>query len=91
MSSSAEKKSNKTISIIKNSEKTRNDLLTIFDTLTSKQNSSLEKLKQVTVPDIQRLKEKVNVHDGMVKAFVVSVWHTSLFSCISCLAFYFFI
>uniref|UniRef100_M3Z3G3 Laminin subunit beta 4 n=1 Tax=Mustela putorius furo TaxID=9669 RepID=M3Z3G3_MUSPF len=58
-SSSAEKKSNETISIIKNSEKTRNDLLTIFDTLTSKQNSSLEKLKQIMVPDIQRLKEKV--------------------------------
>ncbi|KAF3819019.1 hypothetical protein GH733_013169 [Mirounga leonina] len=58
-SSSAEKKSSETTSIIKNSEKNRNDLLTIFDTLTSKQNLSLEKLKQITVPDIQILNEKV--------------------------------
>uniref|UniRef100_A0A7N5K8M0 Laminin subunit beta 4 n=1 Tax=Ailuropoda melanoleuca TaxID=9646 RepID=A0A7N5K8M0_AILME len=58
-SSSAEKKSNETTSIIKNSEKTRNDSLTIFDTLASKQNLSLEKLKQITVPDIQILNEKV--------------------------------
>nr|XP_025728478.1 laminin subunit beta-4-like [Callorhinus ursinus] len=58
-SSSAEKKSSETTSIIKNSEKTRNDLLTIFDMLTSKQNLSLEELKQITLPDIQILNEKV--------------------------------
>uniref|UniRef100_A0A452UH64 Laminin subunit beta 4 n=1 Tax=Ursus maritimus TaxID=29073 RepID=A0A452UH64_URSMA len=58
-SSSAEKKSNETASIIKHSEKTRNDLLPIFDTLASKQNLSLKKLKQITVPDIQILNEKV--------------------------------
>ncbi|KAF6301811.1 laminin subunit beta 4 [Rhinolophus ferrumequinum] len=58
-SSSAEKKTNGTTSIINNSEKTRNDLLTILDTLTSKENSSLEKLKQIKIPDIQMLKQKV--------------------------------
>lgn len=90
-SSSAEKKSNETTSIIKNSEKTRNDSLTIFDTLASKQNLSLEKLKQITVPDIQILNEKVNIHNGVVKAVVISAWYTNLFNCISCFALYFFI
>lgn len=58
-SSSAEKKTNKTASIIDHSEKTRNDLLTILDTLASKENLSLEKLKQIKIPDIQILKQKV--------------------------------
>ncbi|XP_040328880.1 laminin subunit beta-4 [Herpailurus yagouaroundi] len=58
-SSSAEKKVTETTSIIKNSEKTRNDLHSMFDTLSSKENLSLEKLKQITVPDIQILVEKV--------------------------------
>lgn len=61
-SSSAEKRISKTTSIINNSEKTRIDLLTILDTLTSKENLSLEKLKQIKIPDIQILKEKVNIH-----------------------------
>ncbi|XP_035866682.1 laminin subunit beta-4 isoform X1 [Phyllostomus discolor] len=58
-SSSAEKKISEITSIINNSEKTRIDLLNILDTLTSKENSSLEKLKQIKIPDIQILKEKV--------------------------------
>ncbi|XP_070280772.1 laminin subunit beta-4 [Myotis yumanensis] len=58
-SSSAEKRISETTSIINNSEKTRIDLLTILDTLTSKENLSLEKLKQIKIPDIQILKEKV--------------------------------
>ncbi|KAJ8778657.1 hypothetical protein J1605_013334 [Eschrichtius robustus] len=41
-----------------NSEKNRNDLLTILDTLTSKENLSLEKLKQIKIPDIQIWHEK---------------------------------
>lgn len=61
-SSSAEKRINETTSIINNSEKTRIDLLTLLDTLTSKENLSLEKLKQIEIPDIQILKEKVNIH-----------------------------
>lgn len=61
-SSSAEKRMSETTSIINNSEKTRIDLLTILDTLTSKENLSLEKLKQITIPDIQILEEKVNIH-----------------------------
>ncbi|XP_008565583.1 PREDICTED: laminin subunit beta-4 [Galeopterus variegatus] len=59
ISSSAEKKTNETSSIINNSENTRNGLLTILDTLTSKGNLSLEKLKQIKIPDIQILNEKV--------------------------------
>lgn len=86
---SAEKKINETTSIIKNSEKIRNDLLTIFDRLSSKENSSLEKLQQITVPDIQILNKKVNIHDGVIEVFVVSAFHTNTFNCISCLAFYF--
>nr|KAF6319658.1 laminin subunit beta 4 [Myotis myotis] len=58
-SSSAEKRISETTSITNNSEKTRIDLLTILDTLTSKENLSLEKLKQIKIPDIQILKEKV--------------------------------
>ncbi|KAG8508491.1 Laminin subunit beta-4 [Galemys pyrenaicus] len=58
-SSSAKKKSNDTISVINNAQKTRNDLLTIFDTLSLKGNLSLEKLKQIKIPDIQILNEKV--------------------------------
>ncbi|TKC35705.1 hypothetical protein EI555_014030, partial [Monodon monoceros] len=57
---SAEKKTNETTSIIDNSEKNRNDLLTILDTLTSKENLSLEKLKQIQIPDIQTLHEKLS-------------------------------
>ncbi|XP_058153148.1 laminin subunit beta-4 [Dasypus novemcinctus] len=59
ISSSAEKKANVATSIINNSENTRSDLLTILDTLTSKGNLSLEKLKQIDLPDIQILNEKV--------------------------------
>ncbi|KAM9077023.1 LOW QUALITY PROTEIN: laminin subunit beta-4 [Megaptera novaeangliae] len=58
-SSSAEKKTNETTSIIE-TEKNRNDLLTILDTLTSKENLSLEKLKQIKIPDIQILHEKLS-------------------------------
>ncbi|KAM5204002.1 laminin subunit beta-4-like, partial [Hipposideros larvatus] len=65
-SSSAEKKTNETASIINNSEKTRNDLLTILDTLTSKENLSLEKLKQIEIPDVQALKQKVCGEPGDV-------------------------
>ncbi|XP_041578157.1 laminin subunit beta-4 [Vulpes lagopus] len=61
---SAEKKINETTSIIKNSEKIRSDLLTIFDRLSSKENSSLEKLQQITVPDIQILNKKVCGESG---------------------------
>ncbi|XP_039705052.1 laminin subunit beta-4 isoform X1 [Pteropus medius] len=63
---SAEKKTNETTSIISNSEKIRNDLLTILDTLTSKENLSLENLKQIKIPDIQILKEKVCGEPGDV-------------------------
>ncbi|ELK01304.1 Laminin subunit beta-4, partial [Pteropus alecto] len=63
---SAEKKTNGTTSIISNSEKIRNDLLTILDTLTSKANLSLENLKQIKIPDIQILKEKVCGEPGDV-------------------------
>ncbi|XP_069317964.1 laminin subunit beta-4 [Eulemur rufifrons] len=59
ISSSAEKKTSETSSIINNSENTRNDSLTILDTLTSKGNLSLEKLKQIKIPGIQILNEKV--------------------------------
>ncbi|XP_008050704.1 laminin subunit beta-4 [Carlito syrichta] len=59
MSSSAGKKINETSSILKNSESTRNDLFTILNTLTSKGNLTLEKLKQIKIPDIQMLNEKV--------------------------------
>lgn len=55
----------------------------MFDMLSSKENLSLEKLKQITVPDIQILIEKVNIHEGVVKVFVVSTWYTDLFSCMS--------
>ncbi|XP_046526448.1 laminin subunit beta-4 isoform X1 [Equus quagga] len=58
-SSYAEKETNETTLIINNSEKTRNDLLTNLDTLTSKGNLSREKLKQIKIPDIQILNEKV--------------------------------
>ncbi|XP_012576215.1 PREDICTED: laminin subunit beta-4 [Condylura cristata] len=58
-SSSTEKETNDTISIINNSQKIRNDLITIFDTLSSKGNLSLEKLKQIKIPDTQILHEKV--------------------------------
>lgn len=78
---SAEKKTNETTSIISNSEKIRNDLLTILDTLTSKENLSLENLKQIKIPTIQILKEKVNIHDDVVKMFEVSTWYTDLFGC----------
>lgn len=82
-SSYAEKETNETTLIINNSEKTRNDLLTNLDTLTSKGNLSREKLKQIKIPDIQILNEKVNIHYGVVKVFVVSTWYTDLFNCIS--------
>ncbi|KAM5187288.1 laminin subunit beta-4 [Callospermophilus lateralis] len=59
ISSSAEKKTNETSSIINNSVNTRTSLLTILDTLTSKENLSMEKLKQYKIPDIQILNEKV--------------------------------
>ncbi|VTJ78438.1 Hypothetical predicted protein, partial [Marmota monax] len=59
ISSSAEKKTNETGSIINNSVNTRTSLLTILDTLTSKENLPLEKLKQIKIPDIQILNEKV--------------------------------
>ncbi|XP_057586299.1 laminin subunit beta-4 isoform X2 [Hippopotamus amphibius kiboko] len=55
---SAEKNINEATSIVNNSEKSRNDLLNILDTLTSKENLSLEKLKQVKIPDAQILHEK---------------------------------
>ncbi|KAM6202282.1 laminin subunit beta-4 [Rhynchocyon petersi] len=58
VSSSAEKKIKETIPIINISENTRNDLLTIFDTVMLTGNVSLEKLKQIKIPDIQILNEK---------------------------------
>ncbi|XP_003782634.1 laminin subunit beta-4 [Otolemur garnettii] len=58
ISSSAEKKTNETSFILNNSENTRNDSLTILDTLTLKGNLSLEKLKQIKIPEIQILNEK---------------------------------
>ncbi|KAK2499442.1 hypothetical protein MC885_018429, partial [Smutsia gigantea] len=63
---SAEKKTNETTAIINNSEKTRWDLRTIVDTLTTTGNLSLEKLKQIRIPNSQILYEKVNIHDGTV-------------------------
>lgn len=56
---STEKKINETTSIINNSKSTRNDLLSILDTLTSKEDLSLEKLQQIKIPNIQILQEKV--------------------------------
>ncbi|KAK2096444.1 Laminin subunit beta-4 [Saguinus oedipus] len=66
ISSSAEKKINETGSTINASANTRNDLLTILDTLTSKGNLSLEKLKQIKIPNIQILNEKVCGDPGNV-------------------------
>ena len=68
---STEKKINETTSIINNSKNTRNDLLSILDTLTSKEDLSLEKLQQIKIPNIQILQEKVNSHDSIVKVSVV--------------------
>uniref|UniRef100_A0A8C3WP70 Laminin subunit beta 4 n=1 Tax=Catagonus wagneri TaxID=51154 RepID=A0A8C3WP70_9CETA len=62
---SAERKINDTTAMTSNSEKTRNDLLTILDTLTSKGNLTLEKLKQIKIPDIQILKKKVCGERGL--------------------------
>ncbi|XP_077022718.1 laminin subunit beta-4 isoform X2 [Tamandua tetradactyla] len=59
ISSSAEKKSKEATSILNNSENTRNALLTILHTLSEKGNMSLEKLKQIEIPSIQILNEKV--------------------------------
>uniref|UniRef100_F6YTR2 Laminin subunit beta 4 n=1 Tax=Monodelphis domestica TaxID=13616 RepID=F6YTR2_MONDO len=59
MSLSAEQKINKTVITIKHSENTRKDLLTMIDGLTSKREFSLENLKQIQAPDIQKLNEKV--------------------------------
>ncbi|XP_027694668.1 laminin subunit beta-4 isoform X1 [Vombatus ursinus] len=59
MSLSMEQKINETTLIMKHSENTRNDLLTMIDGLTSKADFSLEKLKQIQTPDIQKLNEKV--------------------------------
>ncbi|KAI4584857.1 hypothetical protein MJG53_006391 [Ovis ammon polii x Ovis aries] len=56
---STEKKTNETTSIINNSKNTKNDLLSILDILTSKEDLSLEKLKQIKMPNIQILQEKV--------------------------------
>ncbi|XP_055974528.1 laminin subunit beta-4 [Sorex fumeus] len=58
-SSSAEKITKETFSDINNSKKTRTDLVTTLDTLFSKGNLSLETLKQIKLPDIQILSEKV--------------------------------
>ncbi|PNJ29897.1 LAMB4 isoform 6, partial [Pongo abelii] len=66
ISSSAEKQINETSSTINTSANTRNDLLTILDTLTSKGNLSLERLKQIKIPDIQILNEKVCGDPGNV-------------------------
>ncbi|CAI9160312.1 unnamed protein product [Rangifer tarandus platyrhynchus] len=55
---STERKINETTPIINNSENTRNDLLIILDTLTSK-DLSLEKLQQIKIANIQILQEKV--------------------------------
>lgn len=62
---SAERKTNDTTAMTRHSEKTRNDFLTTLDTLTSKGNSTLEKLKQIKIPDIQILKEKVCGEQGL--------------------------
>ncbi|XP_006882698.1 PREDICTED: laminin subunit beta-4 [Elephantulus edwardii] len=59
ISTSAEKKINEAILIINISENTRNDSLHILDTVMSTGNISLEKLKQIKIPDIQILNEKV--------------------------------
>ncbi|XP_074050024.1 laminin subunit beta-4 isoform X2 [Macrotis lagotis] len=59
MSLSGEQKINETTLIIKHSENTRKDLLTMINGLTSKANFSMEKLKQIQTPDIQILNEKV--------------------------------
>ncbi|KAB0376143.1 hypothetical protein FD755_012786 [Muntiacus reevesi] len=56
---STEKKINETTSLINNSKNTRNDLLSILDTLTSKEDLSLEKLQQIKIPNIQILQEKL--------------------------------
>ncbi|XP_007943246.1 laminin subunit beta-4 [Orycteropus afer afer] len=64
ISSSAEEKTNEITSIINNSESTRNDLLAILDRVTSTGNLSLEKLKQIKIPDIQILNEKVCGEQG---------------------------
>lgn len=77
---SAEKKTKKTTCIINNSKKTRNDSLTLLDTLTSKEHLLLEKLKQNKIPAMQILKQKVNIHDRIVKMFVVSTWYTDPFT-----------
>lgn len=69
---SAEKKTNDTTAMTRHSEKTRNDFLTTLDTLTSKGNSTLEKLKQIKIPDIQILKEKVHIHHSKVNVLMVS-------------------
>ncbi|XP_036926552.1 laminin subunit beta-4 isoform X1 [Sturnira hondurensis] len=71
-SSSAEKKISEITSIINNSEKTRTDLLNILDTLTSKKNLSLKKLKQIKMPDIQILKKKVCGERGENESCVLS-------------------
>ncbi|XP_021791861.2 laminin subunit beta-4 [Papio anubis] len=70
ISSSAEKKINETSSTINTSANTRNDFLTILNTLTSKGNLSLEKLKQIKIPDIQILNEKVCGDPGNVPCVV---------------------
>ncbi|XP_017745028.1 PREDICTED: laminin subunit beta-4-like [Rhinopithecus bieti] len=70
ISSSAEKKINETSSTINTSANTRNDFLTILNTLTSKGNLSLEKLKQIKIPDIQILNEKVCGDPGNVPRVV---------------------
>ena len=77
---STEKKTNETTSIINNSKNTRNDFLCILDTLTSKEDLSLEKLKQIKIPNIQILQEKVNVHDSIVKVSVVFTWYVCAWS-----------
>ena len=77
---STEKKTNETTSIINNSQNTRNDFLRILDTLTSKEDLSLEKLKQIKIPNIQILQEKVNVHDSIVKVSVVFTWYVCAWS-----------
>ncbi|KAM9699005.1 LOW QUALITY PROTEIN: laminin subunit beta-4 [Dama dama] len=61
-----EKKINEITSIINNSKNTMNDLLSILDTLTSKEDLSLEKLQQIKIPNIQILQEKMNIHDSIV-------------------------
>ncbi|XP_008828933.1 laminin subunit beta-4 [Nannospalax galili] len=58
ISTTAEMKTNESSSIVNNSENTRISSLTVLETLTSKENL-LEKLKQIKIPDIQVLNEKV--------------------------------